>query len=64
MKKSSKKQDIEIMLSTLKKYYSNDIQYSCIHCLKEAYLSIIYDKTGYITDEELIKSSNYKLKHK
>jgi hypothetical protein len=46
------------------KWKNNDIKYNCGYCLKEAYNSEINDSQGYVTDEDLIESSNNKLKHK
>ena len=63
-KKTKKEKELELIIKTLEKYYSKSIKYSCIHCLKEAYNSILQQKTGYVTDEELIQSSNNTLKHK
>jgi hypothetical protein len=48
----------------LEKKWNNTITYNCSHCLQEAYNSELNNIQGYITDEELIISSNNKLKHK
>lgn len=52
------------MCSFLGKKWNNAVNFSCGHCLKEAYESELNNVQGYVTDEELIESSNYKLKHK
>lgn len=52
------------MRDFLEKKWRNTITYNCVHCLQEAYYSELNDKQGYITDEDLIISSNNKLKHK
>jgi hypothetical protein len=52
------------MRDFLEKKWNNTITYTCIHCLQEAYNSELNNIQGYITDEELIISSNNKLKHK
>jgi len=52
------------MRDFLEKKWNNTITYKCIHCLQEAYDSELNNIQGYITDEELIISSNNKLKHK
>ena len=40
------------------------IKYTCHHCLEKAYHQVIVgDKTGYVTDEELIASSGNRLQH-
>ena len=52
------------MVSFLENKWKNTITFSCPHCLEEAYNSVLNDKTGYVTDEELIQSSNNTLQHK
>lgn len=52
------------MCEFLEKKWNNTITYNCVHCLQEAYDSEVNNTQGYITDEELIVSSNNKLKHK
>ncbi len=52
------------MCEFLEKKWNNTITYKCVDCLKEAYNSEVNDTQGYITDKELIISSNNKLKHK
>ena len=64
MKSDKKKKEIEMMIKTLELHWGNQIHYTCLYCLKEAYNSVINHKNGYITDDELIKSSNGKIKHK
>ena len=63
--KSQKKDDeLKEMLIFLEKKYKREIKYSCFECLKIAYISEKNNTNGYVTDEELIESSNYKLKPK
>jgi hypothetical protein len=52
------------MISYLETKWNNTITYTCVNCLQEAYNSEINNYNGYITDEDLIKSSKYKLRHK
>jgi hypothetical protein len=52
------------MREFLEKKWNNTINYKCVHCLQEAYESELNNTQGYVTDEELIISSNNKLKHK
>lgn len=52
------------MCDFLESKWNNTITYKCAHCLQEAYDSEVNNTQGYITDEELITSSNNKLKHK
>lgn len=47
-----------------RKKYNNKVKYNCIHCLKIAYVSELNGYNGYVSDEDLITSSNKKLKHK
>ena len=49
------------MCEFLEKEWNNTITYTCGHCLQEAYYSEINNTQGYITDEELIISSNNSL---
>lgn len=55
------------MIKFLEEKYQREIKYSCVHCLKIAYDFEKYGtkvSNGYVTDEELIESSNRKLIHK
>ncbi len=52
------------MRDFLEKKWNNNVTYNCVHCLQEAYYNELNDTQGYITDEDLIISSNNKLKHK
>lgn len=52
------------MCDFLEKKWNNKVIYKCVHCLQEAYESEVNNTQGYVTDEELIISSNNKLKHK
>lgn len=55
---------IQIMQKELEQRWNTSVIYTCDHCLQEAYMSEVTHSQGYVTDEELILSSNYKLKHK
>ena len=48
----------------LEKIFKKTIHSSCDTCLHIAYEAICDGSNGYITDEELIKASNGRLKHK
>ena len=48
----------------LEKIFKNEIKYTCECCLQTSYESLCEGNNGYVTDEELIKSSNNLLKHK
>jgi len=52
------------MIQFLGERYKKEIKYSCEHCLKIAYESEKNGTKGYVTDDELIEASNYKLIHK
>ncbi len=52
------------MRDFLEKKWSNTVNYQCVHCLQEAYYCELNNTQGYVTDEELIVSSNNKLRHK
>ncbi len=63
-KKQKQKISVETMVQALEQHYSNPVKFTCIHCLTDAYNSVISGKNGYVTDEELIISSGYTLRHK
>jgi len=48
----------------LKNKWKNDVKFTCFNCLQLAYESEVNETNGYVTDEDLIKSSNNKLRHK
>ncbi len=48
----------------LEKLFKRPVKYSCDSCLQVAYESIRDGRNGYVTDEELIESSNNRLRHK
>lgn len=48
----------------LEQLFKRPVKYSCDSCLQVAYESIRDGRNGYVTDEELIESSNNRLKHK
>ena len=52
------------MIEFLEKTWNNKVQYTCLECLKTAYESVKQNKNGYITDEDLMESSNYTLRYK
>ncbi len=62
--KQKETDNINQMVQYLESKWKNKVTFSCGHCLIEAYTSVINDTNGYVTDEELIKSSNDTLKHK
>ena len=68
LKKIQQKDDelnkLNDMITFLEEKYKRTVKYSCVHCLKSAYESEINGITGYVTDEELVESSNNKLKYK
>ena len=61
--KRKKKAELDAIMSFLESRYKRKIKYTCIHCLKHAYRCEKENTSGYVTDEDLIESSNYKLKH-
>jgi hypothetical protein len=63
-KSQKKDEELKEMLIFLEKKYKREIKYSCFECLKTTYNSEKNNFNGYVTDEELIESSNYKLRHK
>lgn len=52
------------MSNFLAQKWNNNVIYKCNYCLQEAYNSELNNIQGYVTDEELIASSNNKLKHR
>lgn len=52
------------MLEFLEKKWKRKVKYTCKHCLDTAYNATLNNERGYITDEDLIESSNHTLKHK
>tara|TARA_Y100000992_G_C20892332_1_gene316961 strand:+ start:272 stop:502 length:231 start_codon:yes stop_codon:yes gene_type:complete len=68
LKKDQQKDDelnkLNDMITFLEEKYQRTVKYSCVHCLKTAYESEINGITGYVTDDELVESSNNKLKYK
>lgn len=64
-KRKAKKIKVELdgIISFLESIYKRQIKYTCIHCLNHAYRCEKENTSGYVTDEDLIESSNYKLKH-
>ena len=64
--KLKKKAAESVKLSNMKQFleekWSKKINYTCDHCLEIAYLSELNSTTGYVTDDDLIILSNYKLK--
>ena len=59
LKKHNKIADEQtVMCNYLKTKWKNDINFKCFNCLKLAYESEINETYGYVTDEDLIISSN------
>ena len=59
-----KELNIQHMIEFLEKTWNNKVQFTCLECLKTAYESVKQNKNGYITDEDLMESSNYTLRYK
>ena len=59
-----KSENLSKMLTFLENKWNNKVCYTCECCLQEAYLSEVNNKDGYVTDEELVLSSNNKLQYK
>jgi hypothetical protein len=51
-------------ISYLEKKWKRKVKYSCHHCLDVAFVSVVENISGYITDEELIQSSGNTLHNK
>jgi|LakMenE01Jun11ns_1017448.scaffolds.fasta_scaffold7153518_1 hypothetical protein len=72
IKKQKKMMMIKLMIKIkfnkirefLEKKWNNTVTYNCGFCLQEAYYSELNNTQGYVTDEDLIVSSNHKLKPK
>ena len=64
--RARKRKELEIqrMVHFLENTWNNKVQYTCLECLKTAYESVKQNKNGYITDEELMESSNHTLRYK
>lgn len=65
--KNNQKKSVEIdkMVTHLKQVWKKDtIKYNCVTCLQDAYLSVINNSNGYVTDEDLIEASNNTLRHR
>ena len=58
------KPEIKMMREKIEEVWKKPITGGCPYCLRIAYRSIMEDRTGYVTDEELIEASGGKLKHK
>lgn len=52
------------MVSVLEQRWMRKVNYGCVNCLEEAYASEMGGTTGYVTDDDLIESSNGKLQRK
>ena len=63
-KKLKKEKELKLMIETLESAWKTEIKYTCIECLKTAYLSVKNNTNGYITDDDLMESSNNTLKYK
>jgi len=48
----------------LQNKWNNKVNYTCSHCLDAAFVSVVENISGYITDEDLIQSSGNTLLHK
>ena len=54
----------EYCVEKLEARFKRPVKYTCGTCLHKAYEAVRDGKTGYISDEELIESSNNMLKHR
>ncbi len=63
IKNSTQHSQIENMTNYLENKWKNQVNYKCVHCLQKAYQSENNEEQGYVTDEDLIISSNFRLKH-
>ena len=61
-KKEAENAKLLHMKQILEEKWRKKVNYTCCHCLEIAYLCELQNTTGYVTDEELIISSNNKLK--
>lgn len=52
------------MKKFLEEKWSKEINYTCMHCLKIAYKSVLNNEIGYVTDDELVTLSEGKLRYK
>ena len=68
IKKQAKKEidtvKFNAMRNFLEQKWKRTVTYTCVNCLQEAYNSELNNTQGYVTDEDLIVSSNNTLKHK
>lgn len=68
IKKQKKDDDDKIKFNKIREFlekkWNNTVTYNCGFCLQEAYYSELNNTQGYVTDEDLIISSNHKLKPK
>jgi hypothetical protein len=62
-RKQKEEKELEFMIDTLEKKWKNKVNYTCIQCLTIAYKSVVGEYNGYVTCEDLIKSSNNTLRH-
>jgi hypothetical protein len=63
-KAQKKEEELDEIIAFLESRYKRKIKYTCIHCLHHAYRCEKEERiNGYVTDDDLIESSNYKLKH-
>ncbi len=63
-KRENQEKELLGMIETLEREWKRPVKYSCVNCLRDAYDSVIAKRNGYVTDEELIESSNHTLRHK
>ena len=64
VKKCAEEKQLHTICVFLGNKWKHPVVYKCIHCLREAYQSVLNDTQGYVTDDELIASSNNTLKRK
>ena len=62
--KDNEQKELKKMVECLENKWKTTIQYNCENCVKTAYENTFNGTNGYISDEELINSSNNNLKSK
>lgn len=51
-RKDKEQKQLQLMIDTLEKTWKQKVNYTCIHCLKIAYNSVVIGTKGCVTDEE------------
>lgn len=63
-KKQKQQAAFETMRAFLADKWNHEVKFTCFCCLETAYKSEMQNMAGYITDDDLILSSQGRLKHK